>query len=112
MLCRYAALRQRDLDPILPPRAQTQHLPPVLPQKGFWVSRLAQAGVPSMFALLSQRRLGWISYVTRMEAGRFPKDILYVELATGTRCADVSKMQFVNEKDSGTENYPPPRPPH
>ena len=65
-----------------------------------------------MFALLSQRRLGWISYVTRMEAGRFPKDILYVELATGTRCADVSKMQFVNEKDSGTENYPPPRPPH
>ena len=65
-----------------------------------------------MFALLSQRRLGWISYVSRMGAGRIPKDILYGELATGTRCADVSKMQFVKEKDSGTENYPPPRPPH
>ena len=46
-----------------------------------------------------------------MEAGGSPKDILYGELATGTRCTDVSKMQFVNEKDSGTENYPPPRPP-
>ena len=33
-----------------------------------------------MFALLSQRRLGWISYVSRMEAGRIPKDILYGEL--------------------------------
>ena len=96
MLCRYAALRQRDLDLILPPRVQTQYLPPVLPQKGFWASRLAQAEVPSMFALLSQRRLGWFSYVSLIEAGRIPKDILYSELATGTKCADVSKMQFVN----------------
>ena len=31
----HAPLRQRDLDPLLPPRAQTQHLPPALPQKDF-----------------------------------------------------------------------------
>jgi len=63
-----------------------------------------------MFALLSQRRLGWIGHVSRMEAGRIPKNILYGELATGTRRADVSKMQFLNEKDSKTENYPTLRP--
>ena len=56
-----------------------------------------------MFALLSQRRLGWFSHVSRMEAWRITKDILYGELATGSRCQDVSKMQSVNEKDSGTE---------
>ena len=56
-----------------------------------------------MFALLSQRRLGWFNHVSRMEAGRITGDILYGELATCSRCQDVSKMQSVNGKDSGTE---------
>ena len=46
---------------------------------------LDKAGIPSMFALLSQRRFRWLGHVTRMHDGRLPKDILYGELATGTR---------------------------
>ena len=56
------------------------------------------------WAGLAMSRLG------RMKAGSITKDILYGELATGTRRADVSKMQFLKEKDSKTENYPTPRP--
>ena len=46
---------------------------------------LAQAGLPSMFALLSQRRLRWLGHVRRMDDGRIPKDLLYGELAPGGR---------------------------
>lgn len=46
---------------------------------------LEQAGTLSMFALLIKRRLRWLGHVTRMKDGRLPKDILYGELATGSR---------------------------
>jgi hypothetical protein len=46
---------------------------------------LALAGISSMFATLSQRRLRWLGHVCRMDDGRIPKDILYGELATGTQ---------------------------
>ena len=45
----------------------------------------AQTGMSSMLAILSQRRLRWLGHVCRMDDGRIPKDILYGELATGTR---------------------------
>ncbi len=38
-----------------------------------------------MHALLSQRRLRWLGHVCRMQDGRIPKDIIYGELASGTR---------------------------
>ncbi len=38
-----------------------------------------------MHALLSQRCLCWIGHVCRMQDGRIPKDIMYGELASGTR---------------------------
>ncbi|KAL8559123.1 hypothetical protein ACOMHN_046171 [Nucella lapillus] len=38
-----------------------------------------------MFALLTKRRLRWLGHVIRMQDGRLPKDILYGELATGSR---------------------------
>ena len=41
--------------------------------------------MPSMYAMLSQRRLRWLGHVSRMDDNRIPKDILYGELATGTR---------------------------
>ena len=49
---------------------------------------LEQAGMPSMHALRTKRRLRWLGHVSRMEDGRIPKDVLYGELATGTRATD------------------------
>ena len=46
---------------------------------------LARAGSLSIYALLTKRRLRWLGHVTHMHDGRLPKDILYVELATGSR---------------------------
>jgi hypothetical protein len=37
-------------------------------------SVLAQAGMPSLFAILSQRRLCWLGHVCLMEDSRIPKD--------------------------------------
>ena len=55
---------------------------------------LAQAGVPSAFALLSQRRLRWLGHASRMEDGRILKDILHGELATGIRTAGSPTLHF------------------
>ena len=46
---------------------------------------LERAGIPSMFAMLSQRRLRWLGHILRMEDGRLPKDVLYDELTSGSR---------------------------
>ncbi|XP_047482402.1 uncharacterized protein LOC125034556 [Penaeus chinensis] len=46
---------------------------------------LAKAGIPSMFAILTKRRLRWLGHVTRMDDRRIPIDMLFRELATGTR---------------------------
>lgn len=55
---------------------------------------LARAGIPSMFALLSQRRLRWLGHVRRMKDGRIPKDLLYGQLATGTRRTGRPTLRF------------------
>ena len=46
---------------------------------------LSRAGIPSMYTLLRQRRLRWLGHTHRMADGRIPKDLLYGELATGSR---------------------------
>ena len=46
---------------------------------------LARAGPLSMYGLLTTRRLRWLGHVTSMHDGRLPKDILYGELAIGSR---------------------------
>ena len=46
---------------------------------------LTRTGVLSMYSLLSQRRLRWLGHVWRMEDGRIPKDVLYGQLASGSR---------------------------
>ena len=46
---------------------------------------LEKTGSPSMTDLLRQRRLRWLGHVCRMEDGRIPKDLLFSQLATGTR---------------------------
>ena len=55
---------------------------------------LSRANLPSMFAILTQRRLRWLGHVTRMDDGRIPKDLLYGELATGTRPTGRPALRF------------------
>ena len=55
---------------------------------------LARAGTTSMFALLTKRRLRWLGHVTRMQDGRIPKDILFGELATGSRPIGRPKLRY------------------
>ena len=46
---------------------------------------LERAGIPSMFAMLSQRLLRRLGHILRTEDGRLPKDVLYGELTSGSR---------------------------
>ena len=55
---------------------------------------LSRAGLPSMFTLLRQRRLRWLGHVHRMPDGRIPKDLLYGELATGSRRTGRPQLRY------------------
>ena len=55
---------------------------------------LLRTGLPSMHTLLQQRRIRWLGHVRRMEDGRIPKDLLYGELAAGSRALGRPKLRF------------------
>ena len=55
---------------------------------------LERADIPSIFAILSKRRLTWLGHVYRMDPGRIPKDILYGELAEGCRPVGRPHLRF------------------
>ena len=57
---------------------------------------LAQARILSMFTLLGQRRLRWLGHVSRIEDGRILKDMLYGELATGSRPAGRPVLLYID----------------
>ena len=67
---------------------------------------LEQAGIQSVLAILSQKRLRWLGHVRRMQDGRIPKDILFGELATGSRPAKrpVLRYKDVCKRDMKTGN--------
>ena len=44
---------------------------------------LSRTGTPSMYSLLSQRRLRWLGHVHRMNDWRILKDVLHEQLTTG-----------------------------
>ena len=70
---------------------------------------LSRAGLPSMYAMLTQRRLRWLGHVCRMDDGRIPKDIMYGELATGTRPTGRPTLRYkdVCKRDLKTCNISP-----
>ena len=47
-----------------------------------------------MFALLNQRRLGWLGHVKRMTDEQIPKEILYSNLTSGTRPVGRPSLRF------------------
>ena len=55
---------------------------------------LAKGKIPSLHALISQKRLQWLGHVTWMEDGRIPKDMLYSELCLGTRPTGRPALRF------------------
>ena len=55
---------------------------------------LKRAGTWSMQCILTQRRLRWLGHVCRMDDGRIPKDLLFGELATGTRPTGRPNLRF------------------
>ena len=67
---------------------------------------LEQAGIQSVFVILSQNRLRWLGHGRHMLDGRIPKDILYGELATGSRPAGRPVLWYkdVCKRDMKTGN--------
>ena len=55
-----------------------------------------KAGISSINAFLTQRRLRWLGHVHRMDDGRLPKDILYGQLAVGTRAVGRPLLRFTD----------------
>ena len=55
---------------------------------------LSRAGLPSMFTLLRQCRLRCLGHIHRMPDGRLPKELLYGELATGSRCTGRPQLRY------------------
>lgn len=83
--------QQRSMDPILLSRAQTQHLPSALPhdlaRPHPWQRGPGTGGTPKHVCLARLERLHWLGHVSCMQHGHIPKDVLYSELATGSRSA-------------------------
>ena len=55
---------------------------------------LDRAGLLSMPALLSHRRLRWLGHVHRMDPHRLPREILYGELRDGARRVGRPQLRF------------------
>ena len=70
---------------------------------------LARAGLPSMFSILTTRRMRWLGHVIRMDDGRIPKDLLFGELATGKRPTGRPALRYkdVCKRDLKVGNFNP-----
>ena len=54
----------------------------------------ARTGLSRLYTLLQQCRLRWLGHVSRMPDGRIPKDLLYGELASGSRVQGRPHLRF------------------
>ena len=67
---------------------------------------LAKARMPSLFALLPQRRFSWLGHVRRITDGRIPKDTLYVSLPPAHR-RPILWFKDVRKRDMKTGSINP-----
>ena len=65
---------------------------------------LLTAGIPSMFTLLHQHRLGWQGHVHRMEDGCIPKYLFYGDPTTGARHSGLLHFKDVCKHDLKSRN--------
>ena len=77
------------MDPLLPTRPQTQHLPTPCLRRILGIT--LQDRVPNKDVFAQARLAG---HVSRMGNGRIPRDIFYGELATGSRSAGRPNLRF------------------
>ena len=57
---------------------------------------LSRAGFPSMYSLLSQRRLRWLGPVHRMDDGHIPEKVLYGQSITGVGKVGCAALRFID----------------
>ena len=55
-----------------------------------------------MFSLLKEKRLRWLGHVRRMKDGKFPKNVLYSELADSSRAIGLFRFKDVCKRDLKT----------
>ena len=55
---------------------------------------LERAGIPSILAVLSKRRLTWLGHLQRMDPGPIPKDLLYGELAESSHTVERPRLRY------------------
>ena len=55
---------------------------------------LPKAGMASMHSVLTTRRLRWLGHVSRMEDSHIPKNLLFGELASGSRSTGRPSLRF------------------
>ncbi|CAH2245165.1 jg16735 [Pararge aegeria aegeria] len=55
---------------------------------------LKKAGMPSLYALLKQRRLRWLGHVHRMEPSRLPRQVLLGEVVHAKRPVSRPRLRF------------------
>ena len=58
---------------------------------------LERASMTSVEATINRHRLRWAGHVCRMNASRLPKNMLYRELAQGTRLRGAPKMRYKDQ---------------
>ena len=73
-----------------------------------WRDKVTQRSArKTMFTVLKQRHMRWLSYVRRMEYGRIPKDLLYGELVTGKRPSGHPQLRYkdTRKRDLNTDTW-------
>ena len=105
MCSQQVALRQWNLDHLHQTGTPLELFPPAMLLHIFGIKWqyhnpnseiLSRAGFPSMYSLLSQRRLRWLGPVHRMDDGHIPEKVLYGQSITGVGKVGCAALRFID----------------